>query len=272
MSAAEWAEMPSRIREEAFFSAKLEHARHVEELKKGVLDALRGTWKRVGDLRGYVGKDPDAKVLWTRGQFIREMRKAARERGILPTGPRAIEDQTSYARLKLIFDMNEQMARNKSYWLERNKPHSLEMYPAHELVRVERRIEPRNWPERWSERGEGIGWEGALPLEKAGGRMIALVGSPIWKEISEFGLPYPPFDYNSGMGFAAVGYLETRALGLLAPGEKPPDPAAPPREIRRSVKSMDAATRQWLLDGLRKRNGEENVWIEGDELVYLARG
>ena len=38
----------------------------------------------------------------------------------------------------------------------------------------------------------------------AQGDMIAGVNNPIWARISRFGLPYPPFDFNSGMGVKLI--------------------------------------------------------------------
>lgn len=49
--------------------------------------------------------------------------------------------------------------------------------------------------------------------------MIALKNDPIWEEISEFGLPYAPFDYNSGMDVKDVDYDEAVELGLIDEGE-----------------------------------------------------
>lgn len=51
------------------------------------------------------------------------------------------------------------------------------------------------------------------------GRMIALKDDPIWTEISAFGLPYAPFDYNSGMDLRDIDRDEAEALGLLDSGD-----------------------------------------------------
>lgn len=269
MSSKEWAEVPVEIRQQAFWSAKLEHAKHVEELKKACLDALAGTRRRVGALRTFAGADPNATVLWSRGQVIKEMMAAARERGLQPTGPRPIENPASYARIKLIEDMSRRMTIGKAVFESQNKPSIVAVMPAQELYRAEPRIEPRNWPERWTERGDAIGWEGALPLDRAGGRMIALKSSPIWTEISEFGLPHPPFDYNSGMDVRGVDFIEADRLGLVEPGDEPKPADEEPTELRRKLKGDDPAMAQWLLGVLREGLGEDRVKLEGDEIVYV---
>jgi hypothetical protein len=52
---------------------------------------------------------------------------------------------------------------------------------------------------------------------------------PIWMEISDFGLPWPPFKYNSGMGTVGVDWTECLHLSLVQEGEPtaPPSPPSP---------------------------------------------
>lgn len=269
LSAKDWAEVPVEIRDGAFWSAKLEHAQHVAELKKASLDALRGARRRVGSMRrgdGLTGDKADETVLMSRDQIISEMRAAALQRGLEPTGPRDMEDMASPARIGLIVDMAEKMTYGKARWESGNDPAVLDAFPAQELVRVEPRKEPRDWNARWQEAGDAIGWEGA----NATGRMVALKSSPIWVELSEFGLPYPPFDYGSGMGVRDVERGEAVALGLLAEGDTA-EAADAPDELRASVKMLDATERDWLLGQFRERLGD-GVSIEDDEIVFYRGG
>lgn len=70
MSAKEWADVPAEIRDGAFWSAKLEHAQHVAELKRTALQALRGARVRVGALRRgreLNGDEADETVLMSKG-------------------------------------------------------------------------------------------------------------------------------------------------------------------------------------------------------------
>lgn len=46
------------------------------------------------------------------------------------------------------------------------------------------------------------------------GRMIAGVADRIWTNISVFGIPHAPFDYNSGMDVRPVSRAECKALGV----------------------------------------------------------
>ena len=63
------------------------------------------------------------------------------------------------------------------------------------------------WRERWKESGGKL----------YDGRMIALRNDPIWRKISRFGSPVPPFDFNSGMGLEEVNRFEAEALGVELP-------------------------------------------------------
>ena len=42
--------------------------------------------------------------------------------------------------------------------------------------------------------------------------MVALKEDPVWTRISRFGQPWPPFDFNSGMGVEDVSHDELRRV------------------------------------------------------------
>lgn len=121
----------------------------------------------------------------------------------------AIEDLSSDARVKLVIKTNVEMAQGYGNWQQGQA--TLDAFPAQELFRAEDRKEPRDWITRW---------RGAGGQVFEGGRMIALKNDPIWMEISEFGLPYPPFDFGSGMDVRDVDREEAVALGLIGPDEQ----------------------------------------------------
>lgn len=91
--------------------------------------------------------------------------------------------------------------------------------PAQELVRFESARVPRDWKTRWRN-----AWASLPASERRKAlpdRMIALTECAIWRALSRWGDPYPPFDYNSGMDVVPVDYETAVALGLLEAGEKP---------------------------------------------------
>ncbi|MCD8298621.1 MAG: hypothetical protein LUD39_02525 [Opitutae bacterium] len=67
--------------------------------------------------------------------------------------------------------------------------------------------EPRDWPARW--RAAGGQFYG-------NGLMAALKDDPIWRRISAFGEPTPPFDYGSQMGLSDIDAGEAVELGLIS--------------------------------------------------------
>ena len=96
-------------------------------------------------------------------------------------------------------------------------------FPAYELVRVERRKLPRDWSARWKKAANEVNWEGVA----RNGSMIALKTSPIWAALSRFGNPFPPFDFNSGMGVRDIKKSKCREIGLLGEDEQPEIPDTP---------------------------------------------
>ncbi len=116
-----------------------------------------------------------------------------------------LTDLSSDARLNLILDTNVQMAQGYGHFAEGQDSAILDQWPAQELIRVRDSRVPRDWPTRWADAGGQF----------FGGRMIALKSDPIWTDISAFGLPYPPFDFNSGMDVQDVDRDEAMAIGLI---------------------------------------------------------
>ena len=60
---------------------------------------------------------------------------------------------------------------------------------------------------------------------------------PIWSAISRFGNPYPPFDYNSGMGVDDVSYDEALKLGVLPSKHYQPPEESPIKSFNDKVEA-----------------------------------
>ena len=191
---AGWAQMPLAFRERGFFTAGVENLRTVSEMKNKLRDAF--TLADNGRMN--------------RANFVSEMRKFM---GAPEGDSGQLTDITSVRRLQLIYDHNTESAFEYGRWVTGQNPAILDAFPAQELVRQEERVKPRVWEERWKDAG-GLFF---------GGRMIALKTDPIWEAISRFGTPWPPFDFNSGMGIEDISRADAEELGLLEPGE----PVAP---------------------------------------------
>ena len=195
LDSRQWSAVQAGLRDRAFFSATVEDVR--------VLGAFRDAAARLA-----AGEtDPSSARI--------ALRDALSAAGYRPPdaedqGPGGIRNLMSQRRLDLILKTNVQQARGWAQFMEGTTPGALLAYPAQRLVRVRQRRMPRDWAARWKDAGDAVGWQGACRDE-----FVALKLSPIWAELSRFGTPYPPFDFNSGMGVEDVGRRKARELGLL---------------------------------------------------------
>jgi hypothetical protein len=161
-----------------------------------------------------------------------------------------IEDLRSNQRLNLILNTNTAMVRGYGRYQEMNAPDSLIAFPAQELIRVGYRKVPRPWREIWDNARALLGDSTtALPSSV---RSAAVKGDPIWTQISDFGLPWPPFRFNSGMGLMNIDYDEAVDLGLVKEDAPIAKPKALPmnKGLAASVEGMDSDLLSVLLQSL----------------------
>ncbi len=170
------------------------------------------------------------------GTFRIEMRDALAKAGYAPPEGKegGLLDHRSDARLNLILKMNTDAAYGYGQHVQANDPDLIDLWPCQELVRIESRKEEREWKERWVRAGGKL----------YSGRMIARKDAVIWTAISRFGTPYPPFDYNSGMGLREVRRKEAESLGVIKRSD-----IIKPDETRLTDK-VEAAMPQGISKGL----------------------
>lgn len=197
LSSAEIEQLDTQIRELGRFSAKVRSARHLSVLDDGINTLVAGQ----GDM---------ATQRLALKQFLKSTGYLAPEekRG-------GLEDFASDARTNLQLRMGVQMAQGYGHWRQGQDPDLLFAFPARELLRVEDREKPRDWIERWKAARNATTTDGATDPDAAGGRMVAIVGHPIWIELSRFRQPYEPFDFGSGMGTEDVGRRDAMDLGII---------------------------------------------------------
>jgi hypothetical protein len=112
--------------------------------------------------------------------------------------------------------MNVESAQGFGAWRKGQEPEILDEWPAQRLFRLEERDEPRDWHER----AKAAAFETGSKIALDGEGFVALKNSPVWTALSEFGTPYPPFDFNSGMWVEDVARDEAVALGLIDEDEQ----------------------------------------------------
>jgi hypothetical protein len=184
LSSAMLRQLPRAVRERAIFSAGVQNVDFLERAKQAIDDIIAGKSNRA-----------------TERTALRELAEKFDLAALTRDG-----------RLNLILDTQSKMGNGYGSWIEGQHPSVLLMWPAQEFYRAEDRKEPRDWPSRWSEAG-GDFFPGDSDYPE--GRMIALKNDPIWEDISAFGLPYAPFDYNSGMDLRDIDRDEAIDIGLL---------------------------------------------------------
>ncbi len=189
MSTAEWDAVDAQIKERAWFMAGVDNAR--------ILAAFQSTAHSIaaGNLSEAEGR-----------RHIREFLAGIGYDAGDDAG--SIHDLTSRRRLDVSLQTNVDLARG---WAERKAGMWNIGMPGLELYRQKQRRQPRDWTARWAEAAQAVGWEGVAP----GGAFIALKTSPIWAQLSRFGYPHPPFDFNSGMWVRPVDADVCARLGLL---------------------------------------------------------
>jgi hypothetical protein len=210
LNSAGWEKVPLALRESAQFSATIERLRMLQRIQLRVQTAV-AMLRREGE---GIGGGPGA--YQTKEKFVAELQKIAREEGLDPRNFGEIEkigglqDVTSIKRLGLIWDIQIEKAQEFAKWKMEQDPDVLNAFPAQELIRVSDRKKKRDWLRRWADAGGRL----------HGGRMIALKTDRIWIKLNRFGVPWPPFDYSSGMGLRDVSRREAIALKLIKPDER----------------------------------------------------
>jgi hypothetical protein len=217
------AEIPAELRERATFAAGVTNIEFLQRISDAVDDLASGRVDRAT-------KRAELKKL---GAAL-DYRPVEGEEGTLT-------DLSSDRRLNLILDTNLEMAQGYGQWAQGQDPAVLDQWPAQELVRVRDSRVPRNWAGRWADAGG----------EFFDGRMIALKNDRIWTRLSRFGLPYPPFDFNSGMDVRDIDRDEAVDLGLTdRDTELLPQSRDFNTDLQASPEVRDAALKEALLESL----------------------
>ncbi len=247
MSSTQWAQIAPAIREKCFFSARVNNAEVLGKMRELLGQAI-DTAKR----------SPD-KALVSREKFIGEMKDFLKSRGYAVGGTK-LTDITSRKRLALIYKMNYEEAHEYAKYTRGQDPDALYMFPAQEFLRVEPRRVPRSdWRQRWQAAGGNF----------YGGRMIALKSSDVWKNLSRFDRPYPPFDFGSGMGIEDVDRDEAIKLGLLPKDDDEPVDEIPDFDVAAESEAViDKIPEDMLADIVAKT---PNAEIKGNKLIMRSK-
>jgi len=142
-----------------------------------------------------------------------------------------LQDLSSFRRRDLIVRTQLQLMRGAGEQTRGHTPERLRTHPGWEFIRIEDRDAPRNWEGKAPTRQDPIArWIIAGGEVSEGSKMYALKGDPIWGELGSYdnfddalGVDFPPFAFNSGMGWSELSASECETLGIAGPAGETPD-------------------------------------------------
>ena len=110
---------------------------------------------------------------------------------------KALKDWNSLARIRF--------AMLKQFENENEVTHM--MWPARELVQISSDHPLSLYSQRWADAGGKF----------HAGRMVALSGSEVWSNFSDFGCPHEPFDRANSVSTRSVALRDAEKMGLVEP-------------------------------------------------------
>jgi hypothetical protein len=228
----ELALIPVELRERAFFSAKVESARVLQSMKDYGDDFLAANRMDNGGLKAT-----------GRAEFVADMRELAIREGLGKVDPETgrinpliaesdLTDIRSISRLELIFDTMTEAAQEYGYFIQGQDPAILDVFPAQRFIR----IRPVSAPRSYHAANEGT--------------VKRKDDTAFWLSMNrDFGVPWGPWGFNSGMGVEDVDRDEAIALGVMKE-------SATVKPVKRKFnEGLEASTRG----------------LDGDILAALAR-
>ncbi|MCC6356946.1 MAG: hypothetical protein IT577_23920 [Verrucomicrobiae bacterium] len=234
--------MPVAIRERSLFSAGVEKVRFMQRMR--------------GYLGDYMAKaiDPEHGGLRAQGraEFVAEFRELAIREGLGKKGDIREGDLTdlrSLARLQLIFDTQVEAANEFGWWKQGQDEDVLDVFPAQRFVRVRPVSAPRDY--HAAHEGE---------VRRKDDLQFWLSMNP------DFGVPWGPWGFNSGMGVEDVDRIEAEQLGVITPEEKvlPVE-----RELNDHMKASMEGVDKDLRARIERELGDA-VSVDGDDIVLTA--
>jgi len=217
------AAIPAQIRERAFYSARTPYAGYLADTQRMIAGLVQPDVKITPE--GLVPTGPGESM--SPAQVRSRMKRHLASLGYQPDPAKrgGLQDLSSDTRVNLIIDTQLKMSRGYGEWRQSQDPVILDAWPADELYRaINRRLE-RDWQQRWNEARRSLGRRtSATAAMFADGPFVALKNDPIWRAISRFDSPFPPFDFRSGMRRRDVTRARAAELGVIAKDAPPPPP------------------------------------------------
>jgi hypothetical protein len=224
----EFARLPLWIKEQSFFMAGVMRAEALNTFRQAAQGVIDGTVSEQ--------------------EALRIIREGLRASGYKPEPGQegTIKDLSSVHRQMINLRTNVSLAQGWAW--DAQSRQAWRAYPARELVRGRRPEEPRLWQEKLWPEAIGPSGSGAKPEV-----MAALTDDPIWVYLSDFGVPYAPLKWGSGMLVEPYRRRDAIKLGILKPDQQAkPQPSGSLNEtLEVQTQITDPQAREELLGDLR---------------------
>lgn len=222
LSSAQLAEWDDEIKRLSVFSSRTNHAGYLQQIKDEVEALLGGEYNEATARAFLQDKLDELNYDPQRGGF-----PGLEDPNIPPAERGSLRDLSSNKRTQLVLRTQMRQLANRGYLAQGTTPAALFAFPAWELVRIYPRTVPRDdWPDRWTAAGgvlyrETVSGDAPTNLNPSRGRMIAAKDSSVWEQLGSrdlfddgIGTPYPPFAFNSGMGWRQISRAICEQLGV----------------------------------------------------------
>jgi hypothetical protein len=199
----QWRLIDTALRERAFFSSRVESARVLQSMRDYMEEYLRVS------RYAPTSQGPGALVSQGRAEFVADMRELAISEGLGKVDPETgkidpfikesdLTDIRSISRLQLIFDTQTESAQEFGYWQQGQDPDILDVFPAQQFIRVRPVRAPRSYH------------------QAAEGSIRRKDDVKFWLSMNrDFGVPWGPWGFGSGMGVEDVDREEAIAAGVM---------------------------------------------------------
>ncbi|MDE2106490.1 MAG: hypothetical protein KGL39_55260 [Patescibacteria group bacterium] len=234
LGSADLRELMQGVDRKSVFSARTNLIDYVNDIKDAIARMM------TGDTNLATAKMELLEKLRAYGYTPGEGFPQAPDANIPPAEEGSLRDLSSDPRLNLVVTTNFRQALNWQMQQDGLAADALEQFPAWELIRIYPRMIPRgerrgpkgtiipvpgdDWPSRFEAALAGTGDTDAARVFSATGQMMARKDSPVWEYLGDpanfadaIGTDYPPFAFNSGMGWMPVRRAECLLLGLIRP-------------------------------------------------------
>jgi hypothetical protein len=249
MLSSEWRDVPVALRENALFSATIENIRFLGRSRDMLQDFLEHNRETVTLPDGSI---TTALKSGSRAKFVQEISRFAIQEGMGPLNPEdagSIKDIRSESRLSLIWRVKTDQAYAYGDWKQGMDPDALEAFPAWRFIREQDVKQPRPYHEQNRDRVE-------LKTNLA-----------FWIDMNrDFGVPWGPWGFNSGMGVEDVSREEAEAARLISPGQVVQSADIPfNKRLEASTRGLDPD----LVEKLKVDLGSQ-IEVAGDVVRWVA--